>query len=191
MNICARRELRRNVERCVSVPERAVSYIDRVAQRLKPLLAVRGPQTTLDPEIIALSKNRRERDPPLLRYGLVVSRALLENYATQHSLVNERQPVLEDADNRYRLREAAVDHLAHTCRFALQIAYPLAAHDKLCLLTLDDTRRLCTSNKALWEKRSRPVIRFLRRELALKPTTKAKWWWDSRYDEMYVLRSRN
>ena len=151
-------------------------------QRRDAFVAVRGPQTKLDPALVALRNDPSCRDPPMLHYGVVFDRDVLKSYATREDIqISDVEATLDAKTQEMLLQRAVRDRLESKCKFALQFTIPFAQDDDRCLLALDDTRQLRHTKSKWWNQRAESVIQILKRELQLKSTVKAKWWWNFRY----------
>ena len=129
-------------------------------------MAIRGPQVTLDPEIIALTKDPRELDPPLLHWGLVIDWCVLEKLISERSLpFGDGLPIIHQFERRFFVEQAVMEYLEDKCKFYIRLQIPLVATGDRWLIELDDTRRLryTRMKPASWEKRARPALKILRR----------------------------
>ena len=153
-------------------------------------MAVRGPQATLDPAILALARDPREREPPLLHYGLEIDHNVLEEYANQHALViGGGRPITSDAQHTLFLERAVMNRLSEECKFHLELDLTFPATEGRFVIAIDDTRRLqfTQMKSTTWERRTRTVIKTLKRELGLDLRVQPMWWWNFYYNEGCVL----
>ena len=150
-------------------------------------MEARRPQVKLDPDIIAICKERKERELPLLHFGLVVDRKFLAECVRKHNLSLDDDLAPPHCSREPHIVDAVTEYLEKQCKFPLRLTYVLAKDKNLCVVALDNTQRLRSTTYGGWEKRIVPVLKVLRHELALRSNARAKWWWDHTCNCSYVL----
>lgn len=151
-------------------------------------MTVRAPQVQLDPELLPLVSDDNVKDPPVLHYGFVFPQDELEKIIARYNIpIEDRLPALNDHGIREcRALYAVTNYIREKLSFDLCIATPFTAKQDLYVVALDDTRRLRSITSKSWAKKARPVLRTLRRELRLEPSTQPMWYWGGNRGERYV-----
>lgn len=157
----------------------------RVAQNFEAFVAIRTPQVTLDPELLALCTDQVAVDPPALNYGLVFNQHEIDKFLARHNvvIVVDGQAIADDPERAFLSTEPFIRSLSRMCKYDLRLTTPLSAPHGHCLVALDDTQRLWCTQRKIWQKSVQPVLRTLRKELNLDPKTKTQWWWNFYYDD--------